>query len=830
MRITNNMLTSNLRRNLSSNLEKLAVLQEHLATSKSILKPSDDPIGIARALSLTRAISVAEQYKYNSDDTVAFLEQTETSLASLGDTLESARERIVEAANDTLSQVDRQAIAAEVDAYLDQVISAANADEGNRSIFAGYQTTDPAITVVRGSDGRVTDVIYDGDDGLLLREIARGEVVAANLTGREVFFGQTHQVTSLDGVGAGNETAALDTLGLGVTDSVFTINGATFTVSTVAQSLEDVAELISDSAAANVRATISSTGQLVLTSNSATQAMDIRSVSGNFLNAMGVLGGWPATGTVGSATTADALSAVTSISRASTAGRITFDTDAAGLVVAGTVAWTADPRWGAALTVDQQAQLTALNAGGMVLQPDSLSAFGLDLTVNGAPATAGTNEIVLAGSQVVGTQVEPQNVFATLIQLRDDLLVTDDAFFSPTPTIGGTTDVVRAVQVSADETDRMYIRGSLSIQVDSQGKTVAGGVRFSPLYDGLPLSDEQQAQVDALNAGGVALTTESLSALGLTLTLQVPPATAGTAVIEIAPVERNMRAENLNEVGLTTKVPGGGIVGAWGMPLDGRSGSHRLTVSNVTLGAATVSGAANVVTGVSNDAGQNAGAFTFTTDANGLVLAGSVMFEPAAVGGRAPTAAQQAQLDALNAGGVSVAADALSTFGIRLAVNGGGPPYTPGATIVSIAPTTAVVTDEFYPADGTGVITTSDTITANALNELTNSARGATVVTGDLLEGGSAVITSTSRVRELDLGLDVQLRQHAEVGARYNRVGANIENLSTDKLNFQSLLSKVEDLDVSAAAVEYQALDNVYEACLSVGSRVILTSLLDYLR
>jgi len=830
MRITNNTLTNNLRRNLSSNLERLAILQEHISTSKRILKPSDDPIGIARALSLSRAISVAEQYQYNSEDTVAFLEQTETSLASLGDTLESARERIVEAANDTLSQVDRQAIAAEVDAYIDQVISAANAQEGSRSIFAGYQTTDPAVTVVRDSSGRVIDVVYDGDDGLLLREIASGEVVAANLTGREVFFGQTHQVTSLDGVGAGNERAVLDTLGLGITDSRFTINGASFTVSTVAQSLEDVARLINDSAVANVRATISDTGQLILTSNSATQTMEIQSVSGNFLNVMGVLGGWPATGSIGSATTADALSAVTSTYGTATAGRITFDTDAAGLVVAGTVAWTADPRWGAALTTDQQAQLTALNAGGMALQPDSLSAFGLSLTVNGAPSTAGTTEIVLAGSQIVGTQVEPRNVFATLIQLRDDLLVADEAYFAPTPTITGTTDVVRAVQVSPDGTDGTYIRGSLSIQVDSQGRTVAGGVRFSPLYDGLPLDEDQQAQLDALNAGGVTLASDSLSALGLTLTLQIPPATAGTAVIEIAPVERNMRTQNLNEVGLTAKVSGGGIVAAWGTPLDGRSGSHRLTVSHVALGAATVGGAANVVTGVRNDADQNAGVFRFTTDANGVVLAGSVVFEPAAVGGRAPTAAQQAQLDALNAGGVAVTADALSTFGIRLTTSGGGPPYTPGATIITIAPTTATVTDEFYPADGTGVVTTSDTIMANALNELSNSVRGATVVTGDLIEGGSAIITSTSRVRELDLNLDVQLRQHADVGARYNRVGANIENLSTNKLNFQSLLSKVEGLDMSAAAVEYQALDNVYEACLSVGSRVILTTLLDYLR
>ncbi|HQK92131.1 MAG TPA: flagellar hook-associated protein FlgL [Armatimonadota bacterium] len=830
MRITNNTLTNNLRRNLSSNLERLAILQEHISTSKRILKPSDDPIGIARALSLSRAISVAEQYQYNSEDTVAFLEQTETSLASLGDTLESARERIVEAANDTLSQVDRQAIAAEVDAYIDQVISAANAQEGSRSIFAGYQTTDPAVTVVRDSSGRVIDVVYDGDDGLLLREIASGEVVAANLTGREVFFGQTHQVTSLDGVGAGNERAVLDTLGLGITDSRFTINGASFTVSTVAQSLEDVARLINDSAVANVRATISDTGQLILTSNSATQTMEIQSVSGNFLNVMGVLGGWPATGSIGSATTADALSAVTSTYGTATAGRITFDTDAAGLVVAGTVAWTADPRWGAALTTGQQAQLTALNAGGMALQPDSLSAFGLSLTVNGAPSTAGTTEIVLAGSQIVGTQVEPRNVFATLIHLRDDLLVADEAYFAPTPTITGTTDVVRAVQVSPDGTDGTYIRGSLSIQVDSQGRTVAGGVRFSPLYDGLPLDEDQQAQLDALNAGGVTLASDSLSALGLTLTLQIPPATAGTAVIEIAPVERNMRTQNLNEVGLTAKVSGGGIVAAWGTPLDGRSGSHRLTVSHVALGAATVGGAANVVTGVRNDADQNAGVFRFTTDANGVVLAGSVVFEPAAVGGRAPTAAQQAQLDALNAGGVAVTADALSTFGIRLTTSGGGPPYTPGATIITIAPTTATVTDEFYPADGTGVVTTSDTIMANALNELSNSVRGATVVTGDLIEGGSAIITSTSRVRELDLNLDVQLRQHADVGARYNRVGANIENLSTNKLNFQSLLSKVEGLDMSAAAVEYQALDNVYEACLSVGSRVILTTLLDYLR
>lgn len=64
------------------------------------------------------------------------------------------------------------------------------------------------------------------------------------------------------------------------------------------------------------------------------------------------------------------------------AGTVTIQTDAAGNVVAGSVAFTPAENGGRPPTSGEQAQLDALNAGAVPLQPDSLSAFGLELTLS----------------------------------------------------------------------------------------------------------------------------------------------------------------------------------------------------------------------------------------------------------------------------------------------------------------------------------------------------------------------------------------------------------------------------------------------------------------
>jgi len=833
MRITNRMLFENLSRHIATNVETMATQQDHISAGKRILRPSDDAIGIGRVLNLRQAIGISDQYVYNSDDTVTFLEQTEIALKSLGDTLADARERIVEAANQPLSEDDRKDIAGEVDQFIDTVISAGNQEEGSRFIFAGYQTLAPPFVPVYDAYGRVTSVNYMGDDGQLLREILTDTVVPANMTGRDVFIGQTHTVTGDSGIGAGNETAVLNTLPLGLSDSTFTINGVTFNVDVSTNTLQQVADRITRDDNAHVRATIDGSGRLILTSNNSSQVMDIQQVSGNFLLQMGILDVTPGTGALGAGTTADVLTGVTTTATAGlNAGTITLTTTV-GIVDPGSVVWTPDPVAGGTPTAAQQAQLDALNLGGVdltnVANANVLSEFGITLDINAAPlATTGTTEIAIGAATsndiIVGEQLGPQNILDTLIKLRDDLLAPDDAYFDPTITINSTTNAVTNVTVAEE-----YRWGMYSIGVDASGNVVPNTAQFSPLYDGLPPSPEQQAQLDALNQGGMPLTTDALSEFGISLLTQVPPSGPGTVVFEVSPVVRNLRPENLSDLGLTVRVPGAGIIEAWGEPTDGRAGTHRLTVSNVALGAATLTGQATALSGVTNVSGQNAGTLRITTDANGLALANSVVWQPDNIGGRAPTAAQQAQLDALNVGGVPLTANALDQFGITLTPNAGGPPFTAGMSIVTIAPTTATVTDEFFPNDGTAMISSTDTITANAINELTNAVPGTKIMTADLLEGGSSIITSTSRIGEMDFDLDRELRQHAEVGARYNRVQTNWSNLQNDILSFKGTLSKIEDLDVASAVVEYRAQENVYQAALAVGARIILPTLLDFL-
>jgi hypothetical protein len=76
------------------------------------------------------------------------------------------------------------------------------------------------------------------------------------------------------------------------------------------------------------------------------------------------------------------------------AGTLTLQTDAAGQVVAGSAVFTPAASGGRALIPAEQAVLTALNAGGAALQPDSLLGLGLRLTLG--PAQAGSQTLTIA--------------------------------------------------------------------------------------------------------------------------------------------------------------------------------------------------------------------------------------------------------------------------------------------------------------------------------------------------------------------------------------------------------------------------------------------------
>ena len=89
--------------------------------------------------------------------------------------------------------------------------------------------------------------------------------------------------------------------------------------------------------------------------------------------------------------TVSAAGAIASVTNQSdqNAGTLTVETDAAGTVVAGSVAFSPAGDGGRALTAAERAALDALNAGGIALAPGSLAALGLQLALKPAGSRAG---------------------------------------------------------------------------------------------------------------------------------------------------------------------------------------------------------------------------------------------------------------------------------------------------------------------------------------------------------------------------------------------------------------------------------------------------------
>ncbi|MFT4144595.1 MAG: flagellar hook-associated protein FlgL [Mobilitalea sp.] len=69
----------------------------------------------------------------------------------------------------------------------------------------------------------------------------------------------------------------------------------------------------------------------------------------------------------------------------------------------------------------------------------------------------------------------------------------------------------------------------------------------------------------------------------------------------------------------------------------------------------------------------------------------------------------------------------------------------------------------------------------------------------------------------------------ADLGSRYVRLELTENRLSTQKVDFEDLLSKNEDVDMVETVIKYNAAETIYNASLSAVSKVVQKSLLDFL-
>jgi flagellar hook-associated protein 3 FlgL len=198
-RITTSMVQRNVLSDLNAVSNKLIAAQLKASSGKEINKPSDDPYNASRAMALRTDQAANAQYQRNVQDAQAWQDATETALGSITDSMQAARDLLVQGGSDSADQAARNAAADQLEQLLAGIKQDANATYRGAYLFSGTKTATAPYTA--GADDT-----YKGDQaGLdpalpgIVRQIGPGVSMTINTVGDEV-------------LGSGSDTKLLGTL------------------------------------------------------------------------------------------------------------------------------------------------------------------------------------------------------------------------------------------------------------------------------------------------------------------------------------------------------------------------------------------------------------------------------------------------------------------------------------------------------------------------------------------------------------------------------------------------------------------------------------------
>lgn len=182
MRISTRMIYEGGGSRISDLQSSLNKTQQQIASGRQILTPADDPIGSARALVITQADSINDQYAVNRQNAKANLSMSDSVLGSVTTTLQNLKVLMVNAGNGALNDSDRGAIATEMQSNLDQLMGLANTTDGTGAyLFSGFSTTTAPYTKTAGG------AKYNGDQGQRYLQVDTTRQLQLSTPGTMVF-------------------------------------------------------------------------------------------------------------------------------------------------------------------------------------------------------------------------------------------------------------------------------------------------------------------------------------------------------------------------------------------------------------------------------------------------------------------------------------------------------------------------------------------------------------------------------------------------------------------------------------------------------------------
>jgi flagellar hook-associated protein 3 FlgL len=226
MRITTQMMYAQFNANLQITADSLYKANEQIATGKKLNRPSDDPAAVSGITYEKAQLSTFAGYQDAISSASLLLNATNSALDNLHSLIVNAKQ--IGANATSPSPQDIATFATMINNVINSTIGVANTKVGDKYIFSGYGTDQPAVNTTTGT------LTLTATNNLISTQINTGVSVNVNVTAAGLISSAAplnnttiigamnllrNAILASDQTGIQNSLAALDTLSASVLSS-----------------------------------------------------------------------------------------------------------------------------------------------------------------------------------------------------------------------------------------------------------------------------------------------------------------------------------------------------------------------------------------------------------------------------------------------------------------------------------------------------------------------------------------------------------------------------------------------------------------------------------
>jgi flagellar hook-associated protein 3 FlgL len=170
---------------MSRGFERLNDLNVQLSSGMKVNTVSDDVVAANSILALTRENEQYDVYMRNLSTAESTVNVAANCLETVSEVIAGLKQLAVQAASETYSASDLQAMAVSMDGMIGTLVTAVNAKGEAGYVFSGEAADRKPYDVTRGSDGQITEVTYNGEMIDTSVRVGPGTTAKVNLVGEE---------------------------------------------------------------------------------------------------------------------------------------------------------------------------------------------------------------------------------------------------------------------------------------------------------------------------------------------------------------------------------------------------------------------------------------------------------------------------------------------------------------------------------------------------------------------------------------------------------------------------------------------------------------------